>query len=317
MIEGPLVGNTMTEDDEDFAPLWWKLRWYHDAKFENKLIEAIRAKDKPSTGTVYRISLFVCGILFFFAGWITWNIGLPAEGESGAVGMNLKTFLFFIGIFVQFIIGPYFAFVSISNSGRLSPLVPKAIIEYFRLKGAISDREVHDHYWAALRDPDHEHHNEIIRYKWMDKVRWKHHPSDFFGYQIFTKVSGEEVRGPLVPKTSPEYINSNVIFDENDHSIGTKYPFTHPLKRVLTLPMFLFIFGLVSFPISVINAIISTTNNGWEILFDISIGFLVQFLLGLYLIRRNTDLINADADVSLEDLEERLRLLSERYVTIP
>ena len=94
---------------------------------------------------------------------------------------------------------------------------------------------------------------------------------------------------------------------------------THPLKRVLTFPMFLFIFGLVSFPISVINAIISTTNNGWEILFDISIGFLVQFLLGLYLIRRNTDLINADADadVDLEDLEERLRLLCERYVTIP
>ena len=83
--------------------------------------------------------------------------------------------------------------------------------------------------------------------------------------------------------------------------------------------MFLFIFGLVSFPISVINAIISTTNNGWEILYDISIGFLVQFLLGLYLIRRNTDLINADADadVDLEDLEERLRLLYERYVTIP
>ena len=85
--------------------------------------------------------------------------------------------------------------------------------------------------------------------------------------------------------------------------------------------MFLFIFGSVSFPISVINAIISTTNNGWEILFDISIGFLVQFLLGLYLIRRNTDLINADADadadVGLEDLEERLRLLSERYLTIP
>ncbi len=42
-------------------------------------------------------------------------------------------------------------------------------------------------------------------------------------------------------------------------------------------------------------------------------------LLGNYLIRRNTDLFNADADadVDLEDLEERLRLLCERYVTIP
>jgi hypothetical protein len=273
-------------------------------------------KDKPSTGTGYRLFLFVCGILFFFAGWILWNIGLPAEGESGAVGMNLKTLFFFAGIFVQLALGPYFAFISISNSGRLSPLVPKAQLEYFRLKGAIYDREVYDHYWAALRDPDHEHHNEIIRYKWMDKVRWKHHPSDFFGYQIFTKMSGEEIRGgPVVPKSSDEYRNSNFTLDENGDPVF-QGP-THPLKRVLTLPMFLFIFGLVSFPISVINAIISTTNNGWEILFDISIGFLVQFLLGLYLIRRNTDLINADADVDLEDLEERLRLLCERYVTIP
>ena len=150
----------------------------------------------------------------------------------------------------------------------------------------------------------------------MDKVRWKHHPSDFFGYQIFTKLSGEETRGgPVVPKSSDEYRNSNFTLDENGDPVF-QGP-THPLKRVLTLPMFLFIFGLVSFPISVINAIISTTNNGWEILFDISIGFLVQFLLGLYLIRRNTDLINAYADVDLEDLEERLRLLCERYVTIP
>ena len=283
--------------------------------FENKLIEAIRAKDKPSTGTVYRISLFVCGILFFFAGWILWNLGLPAEGESGSVGTNLKTLFFFSGIFVQFIIGPYFAFISISNSGRLSLSMPKAQVEYFRLKGAIADRQVYDHYWEALRDPEHEHHNEIIRYKWMDKVRWKHHPSDFFGYQFFTKESGEQTQGPIVPKSSDEYRNSNFTLDENGDPVFMGP--THPLKRILTLPMFLFIFGLVSFPISVINAIISTINNDWEFLLNMSIGFLWLILLGYYLIRRNTDLINADADVSLEDLEERLRLLSERYVTIP
>ena len=308
----------MTDDAEEFAPFWWKVRWYQDGKLENKLIEAIRVKDKPSTGTVYRLFLFVCGILFFFAGWILWNIGLPAEGESGAVGMNLKTLFFFTGIFVQLALGPYFAFISISNSGRLSPLVPKAQLEYFRLKGAIYDREVYDHYWAALRDPDHEHHNEIIRYKWMDKVRWKHHPSDFFGYQIFTKESGEQTKGgPVVPKSSDEYRNSNFTLDENGDPLF-KAP-THPLKRILTLPMLLFIFGLVLLPISVINAIISTANNGLEILLDISLAFLIQIPLGYYLIRRNTDLINADADadVDLEDLEERLRLLCERYVTIP
>ena len=312
-----MSGDMMTEDAEEYSPLWWKLRWYNDEKFENELIEAIRAKDKPSTGAVYRIFLFISGILFFFAGWISWNIGLPAEGESGAVGMNLKTFLFFMGIFVQLIIAPYFAFVSISNSGRLSPSTPKAQLEYFRLKGAISVREVHDHYWAALRDPDHEHHKEIIRYKWMDKVRWKHHPSDFFGYQIFTKMSGEEVQGPLVPKSSDEYRNSNFTLDGNGEPVF-EGP-THPLKRILTLPMALFIFGLVSFPIYLLSAIIFITDNVWEILFDISIGFLMMILLGNYLIRRNTDLINADAnaDVDLEDLEERLRLLCERYVTIP
>ena len=57
IIEGPLVENTMTEDAEEYSPLWWKLRWYNDDKFENELIEAIRAKDKPSTGAVYRLSL--------------------------------------------------------------------------------------------------------------------------------------------------------------------------------------------------------------------------------------------------------------------
>ena len=95
----------MTEDVEEFAP-WWKVRWYQDGKLENKLIEAIRVKDKLSTGTVYRLFL-KSGILFFFAGWILWNIGLPAEGESGAVGMNLKTLFFFTGIFVQLALGPY------------------------------------------------------------------------------------------------------------------------------------------------------------------------------------------------------------------
>ena len=306
----------MTEDAEEFAPFWWNVRWYQDGHLEDKLIEAIRVKDIPSTGTVYRLFLFVCGILFFFAGWILWNIGLPAEGESGAVGMNLKTLFFFTGIFVQLALGPYFAFISISNSGRLIPLVPKAQLEYFRLKGAIADREVHDHYWEALRDPEHEHHNEIIRYKWMDKVRWKHHPSDFFGYQNYTKESGEVTQGPLVPKSSDEYRNSNFTLDENGDPVFLGP--THPLKRILTLPMFLFIFGLVSFPISVIYAFISTTNNGLEILLDISIGILIQILLGYYLIRRNTDLFNADADadVDLEDLEERLRLLCERYVAI-
>ena len=267
-----MSGDMMTEDAEEYSPLWWKLRWYNDDKFENELIEAIRAKDKPSTGAVYRIFLFICGILFFFAGWISWNIGLPAEGESGALGMNLKTILFFMGIFVFTIIAPYFAFVSISNSGRLSPSMPKAQFEYFRLKGAISDWEVHDHYWAALRDPDHEHHEEIIRYKWMDKVLDGSTILPIsLGIRSLQNRLARKSKGPLVPKSSDEYRNSNFTLDGNGEPVF-EGP-THPLKRILTLPTVLFIFGLVSFPISLVNAIISNTDNIWEILFDISIGF--------------------------------------------
>jgi len=310
-----LSEEAMNEDVEEFTPLWWKVRWYHDTKIENKLIEAIRAKDKPSTGTVYRIFLGVCGVLFFFTGWIIWNIALPAEGESGTLGANLETFLFFFGIFVQFILGPYFAFISISNDGRLSPLVPKAHLEYFRLKNSILGKEVYDHYWAAIRDPSHEHHNEIIRYKWMDKIRWKHRPSDFFGYQIFTKESGEETRGPLVPKSSEAYRNSNFTLGDNGEPVF-QGP-THPLRQVFTLPMFLFIFSLLNSPMTVINIINLIINKDWINLVGACFSLLLVILLGLYLIRRNTDLINPDTDVSLEDLEEKLRSLSERYITIP
>ena len=59
-----------------------------------------------------------------------------------------------------------------------------------------------------------------------------------------------------------------------------------------------------------INTIISISNKDWEVLFEASISFSLFMFLCYYLIRRNTHLINADddVDVSLDDLEERLRL---------
>ena len=305
----------MDEGAEKYAPLWWTRRWFHDTDIDNKVIEAIRAKHKPSTGPVYRIFLGGCGILFFLAGWVMWNIALPAEGESGSVDKNWETLLFFGGIFVQFILGPYFAFVSISKSGRLSPLLPKAQVEYFRLKGAISDKEIQDHYWEALRDPTHEHHKEIIRYKWMDKIRWKHHPSDFFGYVKLTKESGETRDGLLVPKSSEAYRNSNFTLGENGEPVF-EGPI-HPLSRVFTLPIFLFVISLLSLPMTFLNLAIMITNKDWIDLVGASINSLLVILLGLYLIRRNTDLIDSDTDASTEDLVDRLRVLTERYVTIP
>ena len=104
-------------------------------------------------------------------------------------------------------------------------------------------------------------------------------PSDFFGYQIYTKESGEEVQGPLVPKSSAEYRNSNFTMDENGDPVFLGP--THPLKRILELANVLIHLWIGVISISVINAIISTTNNGLEILLNISIGSLIQILLVL------------------------------------
>ena len=81
-------------------------------------------------------------------------------------------------------------------------LIPKEMREYNRLIAALAGKEIHDHYWTVLNDPEHEHHKEIIRYKWMDKVRWKHRPNDFFGYVKYTKESGEETKGSILPKVT-------------------------------------------------------------------------------------------------------------------
>ena len=116
--------------------------FWEDPDFESKVKEGVISEKKSRFK--YRIFLGICGILLFLAGWITWNIALPAEGESGALGMNWKTFLFFSGIFVQFIIGPYFAWSAIST-GRLSMLIPKEMREYNRLIAALAGKEIHDH----------------------------------------------------------------------------------------------------------------------------------------------------------------------------
>ena len=79
------------------------------------------------------------------------------------------------------------------------------------------------------------------------KIRWKHHPHDFFGREKLTKMSGEEIEGRIVPKTSAEYINTNVVFDENDNPIATASPFTHPTRYLFTIPSLLLAISLFSF----------------------------------------------------------------------
>ncbi len=125
--------------------------FWEDPDFESKVKEGVISEKKSRVK--YRIFLGICGILLFLAGWITWNIALPGEGETSSVGINLNSFLFFSGIFVQFIIAPYFVWSAIST-GRLSMLIPKEMREYNCLIAALAGKEIHDHYWTVLNDPD-------------------------------------------------------------------------------------------------------------------------------------------------------------------
>ena len=289
--------------------------FWEDPEFESKVKEGVISEKKSRVK--YRIFLGICGILLFLAGWITWNIGLPAEGESGALGMNWKTFLFFSGIFVQFIISPYFAWSAIST-GRLSMLIPKEMREYNRLSAALAGKEIHDHYWTVLNDPEHEHHKEIIRYKWMDKVRWKHRPNDFFGYVKYTKESGEETKGPILPKSYDLYWQSNFT-EGKDGEIYFDKP-KHPLKYVFTLSMILFLLSVLGITT---NFIVMVVTMDWGMMNDLLKMTSPSLLLGSYIIWRNTDLWDIFfrreqkyENMSVPALEERLDLMRKKYVVI-
>lgn len=124
--------------------------FWEEVDFESKLKEGVLLQKRFKI--LYRIMLVVSGILFFFVGWIMWNI--PLESEDGsprslfvdmneAVGYDLAWPLFLSGIFIQLFIAPWFAFSGLSRTGRLSMLVPKEIREYRDLKRVIEFRQNH------------------------------------------------------------------------------------------------------------------------------------------------------------------------------
>ena len=290
--------------------------FWEDDEFESKLKEGILAQKKFKI--LYRFFLVVSGILLFLVGWIMWNIALPAEGESAKVGKNWETLLFFTGLLIQFIIGPFFAFISLSKNGRLSLLYPKEIREYYALKNSIRSKEIQEHYWAALKDPTHEHHNDVIRYKWMDKIQWKHRPHDFFGRIQFTKETGEVTDGHIVPKTSPAYINSNFTLDEKGNPVTTS-PFTHPTRYLISIPNLLAVISLISLLPLLLSIALSGDISALEDVF----GLIPIILFGVvYTIWRNTHLFdylfqkeNSDT-MSVQVLEERLSNLRDKYLSI-
>lgn len=304
-------------------------KFWEDDDFESKLKEGILSKKRFKI--LYRILLFASGTLFFLVGWLTWNI--PLESEDGThnslfvkmneiVGYDLGWPLFLSGLFMQFIIAPWFVFSSISNTGRLSLLVPKEIREYLALKSEIKGKnarkEIENLYWEALNDPSHRYHKEIIRYKWMDKIRWKHRPEDFFGHAKYTKETGGVTLGPVVPKTSDAYRNSNVTFDENDNVNGIANPAIHPLRRIISFTLIIFLITsteLVNrFMIGLISLDFSSFIATSPFIFP------VAYWTGRRYIKQNTDLLanleKKPEELSVEAIEERLNILRDKYVSI-
>ena len=129
--------------------------FWEDPEFESKVKEGVISEKKSRVK--YRIFLGICGILLFLAGWITWNIALPAEGESGALGMNWKTFLFLQRYLCSVYYQPIFCLVCYFN---WSPIYvnSKEMREYNRLIAAFAERKFTIYYWTVLNDPEHEHH---------------------------------------------------------------------------------------------------------------------------------------------------------------
>ena len=312
--------------------------FWEDEDFESKLKEGVLAQKRFKI--LYRILLVVSGILFFFVGWVMWNI--PLESEDGTpsslfvkmnevVGFNLEWPLFLGGIFIQLFIAPWFAFSGLSTTGRLSMLVPKEIREYRDLKFAIEFRnshgarnpskEIEDLYWEALMDENHPYHNDIIRYKWMDKVKWKHRPNDFFGHIKITKETGEYTLGNVVPKTSEDYRNSNVTYDENHNVKGVANPAIPPLRRLLP-PLFLFLLTGLS---AVLESLLILQSGETNLLKEEAPKFFaLPCFLAWFIVKRNTDLLPSRkrkrkqqiSDLSDDALRERLDLLRTKYASV-
>jgi len=310
--------------------------FWENEDFESKLKEGVLLQ--KGSKIVYRIVLVVCGIILFLLGWIMWNI--PLESEDGttssllvnmnkAVGYDLGGILFLGGLFIQLIIAPYFVLSALFNRGRLSWFVPKEIREYLALKREIEarspgarnpDKEIEDLYWEALRDPNHRYHNDIVRYKWMDKIKWKHRPSDFFGHAIYTGME-ETTLGEVVPKTSDAYRNSNVTFDENNNVNGIANPAIHPLQRIIPDSLALLFIALVT---AVGGALDMAQSGASSILKaeNLLVPLLWLFFAWIF-VKRNTDLLpsrkrkqNPNDFLSDEALREKLDLLRTKFVSV-
>ena len=145
-----------------------------------------------------RGAFLIVGLMIMFAGLIIFNIPIQDdvgeeseiedEEEAGIQGA-VDAILFFGGVSLCLGVGPYFLLAAL-----LGRFLHEGS-EETKLKIANRNQPLIDHYWAALGDENHPHHNQVKREKWMDAIKWKHRP-----LEIFVLFEGE-----IVLKKSPIY----------------------------------------------------------------------------------------------------------------
>ena len=149
-----------------------------------------------------RGSFLIIGLMIMFAGLIIFNIPIQDDvgeeseieddEEAGSQGA-VDAILFFGGVSLCFGVGPYFLLAALF--GRFLHESSEEVKVEKLQKIENRNQPLIDHYWEALGDENHPHHNFVKRAKWKDKIKWKHRPLETFVH----------FRGKIVPKKSEAY----------------------------------------------------------------------------------------------------------------
>ena len=151
-----------------------------------------------------RGAFVIIGLMIMFAGLIMFNIPIQDDvgeeseieddEEAGSQGA-VDAILFFGGVSLCFGVGPYFLLAALLGQFLHQSFTVSEAKEKRREKREKEKQALIDHYWEALGDENHPHHNFVKRAKWKDKIKWKHRPLEIFVH----------FKGDIVPKKSPIY----------------------------------------------------------------------------------------------------------------
>ena len=149
-----------------------------------------------------RGAFLIIGLMIMFAGMIAYNIPIQDDvgeeseieddEEAGSQGA-VDAILFFGGLSLCCGVGPYFILAALF--GRFLHESSEEVKVEKLQKIENRNQPLIDHYWEALGDENHPHHNFVKRAKWKDKIKWKHRPLETFVH----------FRGKIVPKKSEAY----------------------------------------------------------------------------------------------------------------